>query len=196
MCCFIDTYCICIMCTMSLLTCECSYGSSSALDECQQWAPFPWPLFSHMALAMLTALCNYLEWVRSSRLWSCVIWYMVTNFRRRLQPPSSGWKVFLPWRCVQWVKVKLSPCIASIEGMWRSGGVAPRVLSLGTRWWWIMCLWPSRFIPEGVAFQTNWTGSLVGLRIAPDTLEGRNICFPCRESNHDFSIVQPVTLSL
>jgi len=33
-------YCICILFTMSLLTYECSYESSSIFDECQQWAPF------------------------------------------------------------------------------------------------------------------------------------------------------------
>jgi hypothetical protein len=35
---------------------------------------------------------------------------------------------------------------------------------------------------------SHWTGSWVGPRANPDTVENRYISCPCRESNHDFSV--------
>jgi hypothetical protein len=55
-----------------------------------------------------------------------------------------------PIRCK--VKVKLSLCLTKHHAMkthWGSGGVAPRILDLGTRWRWVVSFTPRPLYPQG-----------------------------------------------
>jgi len=36
-----------------------------------------------------------------------------------------------------------------MKAYWGSGGVAPRILDLGSRWKWVVSFTPGRFIPQG-----------------------------------------------
>jgi hypothetical protein len=50
------------------------------------------------------------------------------------------------------VKLKLPLCFnwaQRHEGILGSGGIAPRILDLGTRWRWVVNFTPSRFTPQG-----------------------------------------------
>jgi hypothetical protein len=50
------------------------------------------------------------------------------------------------------VKVKLSLCLTKHHAMktyWRSGGIAPRIRDLGTRWRWVVSFTPRPLYPQG-----------------------------------------------
>jgi hypothetical protein len=67
--------------------------------------------------------------------------------------------------------------------MWENGGIAPPFFTSaldGSEW---SASRPARFTPEEIAPGTRWIGGWVGLRACPDTVEKREIFFPCRESN-------------
>lgn len=119
MCCFFYNYCICILCMISLLTYECSYASLSACDDCQQWELFFWPQFSHMALVMPTALCNYLDWVRSTLLCSLICGYQRFSGDCNLHFQEG----ISDLRCRQWVKVNLALSIVTHHGLKACGEV-------------------------------------------------------------------------
>jgi hypothetical protein len=42
---------------------------------------------------------------------------------------------------------------------WRSEDIAPRILDLGTRWWWVVSYTPRERAPD-----THWVGGLVGTK--------------------------------
>jgi hypothetical protein len=59
--------------------------------------------------------------------------------------PSLSWD---RWK----VKVKLSLCLTkhhAIRTYWGSGGIAPRILDLGTRWRWVVSFTPQSLYPQG-----------------------------------------------
>jgi hypothetical protein len=92
-------------------------------------------------------------------------------------------------------KVKLSLCLTKHRAMktyWGSGGIAPRILDLGTRWRWWSASRPGRFIPRKRAPGTHWIGGWVGPRTVLDVVVKRKIPSPHRESNPRTPIVQPV----
>jgi hypothetical protein len=93
------------------------------------------------------------------------------------------------------VKVKLSLCLTKHHAMktyWGSGGIAPRIIDLGTRWWWWSASHPGRFTPMERAPGTHGIGGWVGPRAVLDAVVKRNIPCPSRESNPRIPIVQPV----
>jgi hypothetical protein len=63
------------------------------------------------------------------------------------------------------------------------------ILNLSTGW---TASCPCRFTAEEAAPGTHCIGSWVDPRASPDIMEKRKIPFPCQESNHDYSGVQPV----
>jgi hypothetical protein len=78
-------------------------------------------------------------------------------------------------------KVKLSLCLTKHHAMktnWGSGGIAPRILDLGTGWRWV------------VSF--THLGGWVGPRAVLDAVVKRKIPIPRRESNPRTPIIQPV----
>jgi hypothetical protein len=65
---------------------------------------------------------------------------------------AAGEDLDLAARCKNVKKVKLSLCLTKHHGMktyWRSGGIAPRILDLGTRWRWVVSFTPRPLYPQG-----------------------------------------------
>jgi hypothetical protein len=75
--------------------------------------------------------------------------------------------------------------------MKRYRGIAPRILHLGTRRRCVIIFTPGHFTPRGKSPGTHWIG-WVGPTAGMDTMVKRKIPSPCRESNYDHPIVQPV----
>jgi hypothetical protein len=97
----------------------------------------------------------------------------------------------LSWKMV---KVKLSLCLTKHHVMktyWGIGGLAPRILDLGTRWRFVVSFTPLPLYPHEVT-GTHWKGGWVGPRAVLDAVMNRKIPSPCRESNPRTPIVQPV----
>jgi hypothetical protein len=93
------------------------------------------------------------------------------------------------------VKVKLSLCLTKHHAMktyWGSGGIAPRILGLGTRWRWVVSFNPRPLYPRERASGTYWIGGWLELRDILDTVVKRKIPSLRRKSNPRTPIVQPV----
>jgi hypothetical protein len=75
---------------------------------------------------------------------------------------------------------------------WESGGIAPRILDLGTR----VSEWSAsrggRFTPRETAPGTHWIGGWMGPRAGRDAVVKKRIPSPRRESNPRTPIIQPV----
>jgi hypothetical protein len=79
-----------------------------------------------------------------------------------------------------------------MKAYWGSGGIAPRILDLGTRWERSASN-PGLFTPREKAPSTHWIGGWVVPRAVLDTaVVKRKIPSPRRESNPRTPIVQPV----
>jgi len=50
----------------------------------------------------------------------------------------------------------------AMKTYWGSGGIAPCVLDLGTRWRWVVSFTPRPLYPKGRNPDTHWTGGWVG----------------------------------
>jgi hypothetical protein len=91
--------------------------------------------------------------------------------------------------------VKLSLCLAKHYAMktyWGSGGIAPRILDVGTRWRCVVSFTPRPLYPMERALGAHWIGGWVDPRAVLDTVVKRKIPRPRRESNPRTPIVQPV----
>jgi hypothetical protein len=75
------------------------------------------------------------------------------------------------------------------EDVLGSGGIAPRILDLGTRW---SASRPGRFSPQGKSPWYPLDRRVGGPRAVLDTMEKRKMPSPHRESNPRTPIVQPV----
>jgi hypothetical protein len=73
-----------------------------------------------------------------------------------------------------------------------SGGTAPRILDLGTRRRLVVSFTPQSLYPRGKSLRYPLDMRLGGPHIL-DAVEKREIRSPCRESNNDYPIVQPVS---
>jgi hypothetical protein len=75
-------------------------------------------------------------------------------------------------------------------GVLGSGGIAPRILNLGTRWSggeWSASL-PDRFTPRERAPGTHWIGGWVGPRVVLDAVVKRKIPIPFQNKNTQSSM--------
>jgi hypothetical protein len=91
-------------------------------------------------------------------------------------------------------KVNLSLCLTKHHAMkmYRgNGGIASRILDLGTWWRWSASR-PGRFTARERAPGTHWIGDWVGPRAVLDAVVKREIPSPRRESIPRTPIVQPV----
>jgi hypothetical protein len=70
----------------------------------------------------------------------------------------------------------------AMKTYWRSGGIAPRILELGTRGEWSTSR-PGRFTPRDRAPGTNWIGGWVGPRAGLDAVAKIKVPCPNRKSN-------------
>jgi hypothetical protein len=76
---------------------------------------------------------------------------------------------------------------------WASGGIAPRVLDLGTKWRSAVSFTPWPLYPQGKSPGNIWIGGWVGSRAVLDTVVKRKIPSPRRKSNPKPRLsVQPV----
>jgi len=73
-----------------------------------------------------------------------------------------------------------------------SGGIAPRILDLGTGWGEWSVSRPGRFIPMERAPGIHWIGGWVGPVVVLDAVMKLKILSPYRESNPRTLIVQSV----
>jgi hypothetical protein len=78
------------------------------------------------------------------------------------------------------------------EDVLGSGGIAPRILDIGTRWRWVVSFRPRPLYPRERAPGTHWIGGWVGPKAVLDTVMKRKIPSPRRESNPRIPIVQLV----
>jgi hypothetical protein len=79
-----------------------------------------------------------------------------------------------------------------MKAYWGSGGIAPRILDLGTRWRRVVRFTPLPLYPRGRAPGTHWIGGWVGPRAVLEAVVKRKIPSFRRESNPRTWIVQPV----
>jgi hypothetical protein len=89
----------------------------------------------------------------------------------------------------------LSPCLTKHHAMktcWGSGGIAPRILDLGTGWRWMVSFAPRPLYPHGKSPWYPLDTRLGGPRAVLDTVVKRNIPSSRRESNPRTPIVHPV----
>jgi hypothetical protein len=91
-----------------------------------------------------------------------------------LQPPAT--------------KVKLSLCFLTEHhamAYWGNGGIAPRILDLGTRWRRGQLHTPVALPPRKEPPGTHWIVGWVGPRAGLDLVMKRKIPCPCPDSNPD-----------
>jgi hypothetical protein len=62
---------------------------------------------------------------------------------------------------------------------WGSGGIAPCILDLGTRWRWVVNFTPWPLYPRERAPSTHWIGPRAGL----DAVVKRKFTSPCQDTN-------------
>jgi hypothetical protein len=72
-----------------------------------------------------------------------------------------------------------------------SGGIAPLILDLGTRWKWVVSFTPGRFAPRERAPGTHWIGGWVGPRAGLDAVVKRKFQAPAGTWTPDHSARSP-----
>jgi hypothetical protein len=92
----------------------------------------------------------------------------------------------------EWVKSKAVP-LHAMKALGGRGIQLLLILDLGTRWGWVVSVTPRpRFTPGERTPGTHCTGGWVGPRAGMDTEARGKILCPCRGSNPDRPVVQPV----
>jgi hypothetical protein len=90
-------------------------------------------------------------------------------------------------------KVNLSLCLISLarrhEDIWGSGGIDPRILDLGNRWWWVVSFTPRTLYPRGKS--PRYPSDLWVPELIWTTWKGEKSC-PFRDSNSVPWAAQPV----
>jgi hypothetical protein len=73
-----------------------------------------------------------------------------------------------------------------MKAYWGSGGIAARILDLGTRWRWVVSFTPRPLYPQRKNPSTHWIGGWEGPRGGLDAVVKRKIPGPYRDSkpNH------------
>jgi hypothetical protein len=79
----------------------------------------------------------------------------------------------------------------AMKTYWWSGGIALRILDIGTRWKYLASR-PGRFTPREKVPSAHWIGGWVGPRAILDAAVKRKIPSPHRESNPRTPIVRSV----
>jgi hypothetical protein len=64
-----------------------------------------------------------------------------------------------------------------MKAYWGSGGTAPHILDLSTRWRWVVSFTPRPLTHKERAPGTDWIGSWVGPRAGVDTAVKLSLCF-------------------
>jgi hypothetical protein len=87
------------------------------------------------------------------------VWFHRSEFKKLVSPSTSGPSSLFRFSAHEHilisfskVKVKLSLYFTKHHAMktyWGSGGMAPRILDLGTRWRWVVSFMPRPLYPQG-----------------------------------------------
>jgi hypothetical protein len=116
-------------------------------------------------------------------------WYLV-KYRKTLHLP-----LFSGFQLIKVKMVKLSLCLTMHHAMktyWGSGGIAPSILDLGTRWRWVVSFTTRPLYPQEKSLCFPLDRGWVGPRAVLDAVVKRKIPSPRRESNPRTPIVQPL----
>jgi hypothetical protein len=112
--------------------------------------------------------------------------------REWLRQEEKGTEYMKRQKLTKQVKGKAVP-LHAIEAHGGRGGIAPTHTMLGTRWGWVVSVAPlPRFTPGERTSGTHWIEGWVSPRAGLDAGARRKILCPCRGSNLDRPIVQPV----
>jgi hypothetical protein len=93
------------------------------------------------------------------------------------------------------VQVKRSLCLTkhyAMKAYWGSGGIAPRILDLGTRWSWVVSFTPRPLCHQGQSPRRPLVTRLDGPQCRLDAVAKRKIPSPRLESNPRSPIFQPI----
>jgi hypothetical protein len=151
--------CSCLDCNQNLVT---NTEGAQRQDGLSDWPPVAKWLTLWLSVVCQTTL-RYVDVVSRN------------NFHKKFKLPTS---------CS--VKVNLSLCFNWTplhEGVLGSGGIAPRVLHLGTRWGWVVSFTSRLLTTRKSAAGTHWIGGWVGPRADLYTVVKRKISSPWRESD-------------
>jgi len=83
-----------------------------------------------------------------------------------------------------------------MKAYWGSGGTAPIIIDLGTRWRWVVSSTPRLLYPQGKSPLCPLVRRLAGPRAGWDAVMKRKIPRPCRFSNPRSSSPQSSTVPL
>jgi hypothetical protein len=83
-----------------------------------------------------------------------------------------------------------------MEAYWERGGIAPRILDLGTKWKWMASFTPRPLHPQGNTPGTHWIGAWVDPRASLEAVVRRKIPRPYRNSKAQLSSPQPSAVPL
>jgi len=78
--------------------------------------------------------------------------------------------------------------------IWRSGGIAPRILNLGNRWRWVVSFTLRPLYPRGKSSGAHWRGGWFGHRTGLDSGANKKSLCPCRKLNPGRSARDLVTI--
>jgi hypothetical protein len=70
-----------------------------------------------------------------------------------------------------------------MKAYWGSGGIAPLILDLSTRWGEWSTSYPSHFTPRERAPGTPWIGGWVDPKASLDAMMKRKVHSPCQDLN-------------
>jgi hypothetical protein len=123
--------------------------------------------------------------------------YVLTeNFRVLFQSVQGNRVSLMSLKVTLKVKVKLCLCLTKHHAMKAyvgNGGIAPRILDLGTRWRWVISFTPQPLYPQERTPGIHWIGGWVSPRAGLDAGVRRKIPSPYRDSNPPPPIIQPVS---
>jgi hypothetical protein len=119
-----------------------------------------------------------------------------SQFRGVVSPPLNPQSAGPPFFCCPWLlteyidrsaKGKIFPGLLIFylraprhEGVLGSGGIAPRIFDLGTRWRWVVSFTLRLLYPQ---VKSPWIGGWVGSRAGLDAVVKTKIPSACRDSN-------------
>jgi hypothetical protein len=108
-------------------------------------------------------------------------------------PSLQTQKFMLPLCCYSDFRATVSTTAWKHVGKWSYNST---ILSLGTRWRWVVSFTALPLCPPGKNPGMHWVGGWTSPRGDLDVMEGRKFSCPCQESNPDTLVTQFVVYSL
>jgi hypothetical protein len=132
-------------CLMTKLSSACDAEPDCRLQFCGLFLRYlsDWPSWFHSADSSQQLLFTVISCGSSPDI---ITRHFQTQVARRNRYQAMNDLTAVPY----YVKVKLSMCLTKHQAMkryWASGGIAPRILDLGTRWRWVVSFTPRPLYP-------------------------------------------------